>query len=118
MQFIDWVDVPVLCSDVSIGLCAILGEISVLVGLRSRGVGALNVESQCSWAAVTVLDRVLTMSSWSLVEAKMHAKVSIGSCAILWEITVTVGLRSRGAWRSLCRESEFVVCRDFFGTRH
>ena len=53
--------------------------------------GALNVDSQCSWAAVTVLDRVLTMSSWSLVEAKMHAKVSIGSCGILWEIIVTVG---------------------------
>ena len=43
VQFIDWVDVPVLCSDVSIGLCAILGEISVLVGLRSRGVWC----SQC-----------------------------------------------------------------------
>ena len=25
VQFIDWVDVPVLCSDVSFGLCAILG---------------------------------------------------------------------------------------------
>ena len=51
------------------------------------------------------------MSSWSLVEAKMHAKVSIGSCGILWEITVAVGLRSRGVWRSLCCESVFLSCR-------
>ena len=38
VQFIDWVDVPVLFSDVSIGLCAILGWNSVLAGLRSRRV--------------------------------------------------------------------------------
>ena len=30
-------------------------------------------------------DKALTMSSWSLVEAKMQVKVSIGSCAILGE---------------------------------
>ena len=72
-------------------------------------------ESQCSWAAVTVLDRVLAMSSWSLVEAKMHAKVSIGSCGILWVITVTAGLRSRGVWCSQCWQSVFVGCRDSFG---
>ena len=96
---------------VSIGSCGILWVITVTAGLRSRGVCALNVDSQCSWAAVTVLDRVLTMSSWSLVEAKMHAKVSIGSCGILWEITVTVGVRSRDVWRSLCCESVFLSCR-------
>ena len=42
------------------------------------------------------LDKALTMSSGSFVAAKVHVKVSIGSCAILWENTVTVGLRSRG----------------------
>ena len=58
--------------------------------------GALNVESQCSWAAVPVFVKALTMSCRSFVAAKMHVKVSIGSCATLWENTVTVGLRSRG----------------------
>ena len=88
--------------------CALfLGRILYWLGYVRVAFGALNVESQCSWAAVTVLDKVLTMSSWSLVEAKMHVKVSIGSCGILWEITVTVGLRSRGVWRSLCCESVF-----------
>ena len=103
VQFIDCLDSPVLCSYVSIGSCAFLGYVRVAFG-------TLNVESQCSWAAVTVLDRVLTMSSWSLVEAKMYAKVSIGSCGILWEVSVTVGLRSRGVWRSLCCESVFLSC--------
>ena len=59
--------------------CALsLGSFLYWLGYVRVAFGALNVESQCSWAAVTVLDRVLTMSSWSLVEAKMHAKVSIG----------------------------------------
>ena len=48
---------------------------------------------------------------WSLVEAKMHVKVSIGSCAILGENSVTVGLRSSGVWRSLRWESVFLGCR-------
>ena len=48
------------------------------------------------------LDKALTMSSWSLVEAKMQVNVSIGSCAIIGENSVTVGLRSRGVWRSQC----------------
>ena len=72
-----------------------LGRI-LTIGLRRVAVGALNVESQCSWAAVPVFVMALTMSSRSFVAAKMHVKVSIGSCATLWENAVTVGLRSRG----------------------
>ena len=40
----------------------------------------------CGISAVTVLGQALTMSSWSLVVAKMQVKVSIGSFAILGEI--------------------------------
>ena len=72
-----------------------LGRI-LTIGLRRVVVGALNVESQCSWAAVPVFAMTLTMSSWSFIAAKMHVKVSTVSCATLWENTVTVGLRSRG----------------------
>ena len=54
VQFIDCLDVPVLCSDVSFGLCAFLGENSVWLGYVRVAFGTLNVESQCSWAAVAV----------------------------------------------------------------
>ena len=72
-----------------------LGRI-LTIGLRRVVVGALYVESRCSWVAVPVFVIALTMSSRSFVAAKMHVKVSTVSCATLWENTVTVGLRSRG----------------------
>jgi len=72
MQFLGMVvDMPVLMQhddvimvvgcgndavNVSIESCAILGRI-LTIGLRRVAVGALNVESQCSWAAVPVLSR-------------------------------------------------------------
>ena len=46
--------------NVSIGSCALIGEI-LTIGLRRVVVGALNVESQCSWAAVPVFVTALTM---------------------------------------------------------
>ena len=76
--------------------------------------GALNVESQCSWAAVTVFVKALTMSSRSFVAAKMHVKVSIGSCATLWENTVTVGLRSRGGALYVESQCSLAVVQNCF----
>ena len=85
---------------VSIGTCVSLGRI-LTIGIRSVAVGALNVDSQCSWAAVPVFVMTLTMSSRSFVEAKMHVKVRIGSCAIFGEISDD-WVASRGGWRSQC----------------
>ena len=55
--------------NVSIGSCAIIGENSY-DWATSRVVGALSVESQCSWAAVPVFVMALTMSSRSFVAGK------------------------------------------------
>ena len=70
---------------VSIGSCAFIGENSY-DWATSRGL-ALSV--------LRVSVRGLP-GHFLLIKAKMHVKVSTGSCATLWENTVTVGLRSRG----------------------
>jgi len=46
---------------VGIGSCAILGENIETIGLRSLAFGALNVESQCSWAVVQSYTAVADM---------------------------------------------------------
>ena len=56
--------------------------------------------------------RALTMSSRSLVVAKMQVKVSIGSCVILGEIIEMSWVMFVGVWRSQCGESVFIDCRE------
>ena len=41
VQFIDWVDVPVLCSDVSVGCALFLGRILYWLGYVRLALGAL-----------------------------------------------------------------------------
>ena len=63
--------------------------------VQRQGAWVMTVQKTVEFPQLQFLDKALTMSSWSLVEAKMQVKVSIGSCAILGENIVTVGLRSR-----------------------
>ena len=80
--------------------CALfLGRILCRLGYVRVAVGALNVDSQCSWAAGTFFGQTLTMSSWLLVVATLPVYVSIGSCAIFGEISED-WVTSRGGWRS------------------
>ena len=76
---------------------------TLMAGLRRVVVGALSAESQCSWAA----------GSFSLVEAKMHVKVSSGSCATLWENSVAVGLCSRGGALYVESQGSWAVVQNF-----
>ena len=69
--------------------CAILGEIIETSWVRLLLVGALNAESQCSWAAVPDLqgtDHVISV----VVAAKMHVSVSLACALLLGRILLRV----------------------------
>jgi len=60
------------------------GEFCCL-GYVRVAIGALNVESQCSWAAVPVFAVALTMFSRSLVGAKMQSRLVLVVRYSSWE---------------------------------
>ena len=76
MQFFDWLGHPLLYNDRCLGL---------------------TVQKTVKVPQLQFSDKALTMSSRSLVGAKMQVKVGIGSCAILGEKNETSWVTF--AWR-------------------